>query len=84
MRTTAYRYQPGVVDALEHRAQAGDVEAYSTRTAAQRLVGYLLNLCGASGSAHFPTSKYVVASLLNLTPETLSRILHTLTQAEPL
>ena len=60
----------------------GDVEAYSTRTAAQRLVGYLLNLCGASGSAHFPTSKYVVASLLNLTPEALSRILHTLTQAE--
>ena len=58
----------------------GDVEAYSTRTAAQRLVGYLLNLCGGNDSAQLPTSKHVVASLLNLTPETLSRILHALTQ----
>lgn len=56
-----------------------DVEAYSTRTAAQRLVGYLLNLCGNGSSAVLPTSKHVVASLLNLKPETLSRILHSLT-----
>jgi CRP-like cAMP-binding protein len=58
-----------------------DVEAYTTRTAAQRLVGYLLHLSGSGLIAHLPTSKHVVASLLNLTPETLSRILHSLSEA---
>lgn len=60
----------------------GDVEAYSMRSAAQRLVGFLLNLCdaqpGESTQVSLPTSKHVVASRLNLTPETLSRILHVL------
>ncbi len=59
-----------------------DVEAYSMRSAAQRLVGYLLNLSGAQArDAHrvsLPASKHLVASRLNLTPETLSRILHML------
>lgn len=60
-----------------------DVEAYSMRSAAQRLVGYLLNLCDARAGedapqVSLPTSKHVIASRLNLTPETLSRILHVL------
>ncbi len=59
-----------------------DVEAYSMRSAAQRLVGYLLNLCDGQDAdgqrISLPTSKHLVASRLNLTPETLSRILHTL------
>ena len=59
-----------------------DVEAYSMRSAAQRLVGYLLNLCEGQADTDarvaLPTSKHLVASRLNLTPETLSRILHTL------
>lgn len=59
-----------------------DVEAYSMRSAAQRLVGYLLNLCEDTADGErqiaLPTSKHLVASRLNLTPETLSRILHTL------
>ncbi len=59
-----------------------DVEAYSMRSAAQRLVGYLLNLRGAGdgevAQVSLPTSKHVVASRLNLTPETLSRVLHML------
>lgn len=61
----------------------GDVEAYSMRSAAQRLVGYLLNLCATQArpegaQVSLPTSKHVVASRLNLTPETLSRVLHML------
>lgn len=64
----------------------GDVEALSMRSAAQRLVGYLLNLCeaapGAPPRATLPTAKHLIASRLNLTPETLSRILHTLVQDE--
>lgn len=63
-----------------------DVEAYSMRSAAQRLVGYLLNLCDGqvdgAGQVSLPTSKHLVASRLNLTPETLSRILHTLAEEQ--
>ncbi len=67
-----------------------DVEAYSMRSAAQRLVGYLLNLSESESepgaqrgpTVSLPTSKHVVASRLNLTPETLSRLLHTLAADE--
>ncbi len=62
-----------------------DVETYSLRSSAQRVVGYLLQQCpqNESGAESFdislPTSKQVIASRLNLTPETLSRIFHDLT-----
>ncbi len=61
-----------------------DVEAYSLRSSTQRVIGYLLQHAEsadpASGSLiiELPTSKQVIASRLNLTPETLSRILHEL------
>jgi CRP-like cAMP-binding protein len=61
-----------------------DVETYSLRSSAQRVVGYLLQHCpeAKSGDNSFdillPTSKQVIASRLNLTPETLSRIFHDL------
>ncbi len=61
-----------------------DVETYSLRSSAQRVIGYLLQQCpqdvdceGALDVA-LPTSKQVIASRLNLTPETLSRIFHDL------
>lgn len=62
-----------------------DVESYSLRSSTQRLIGYLLQQCPdpdqttGSTALELPTSKQVVASRLNLTPETLSRILHDLT-----
>jgi len=56
-----------------------DVESYSMRSSTQRVVGYLLQLCPEDSEAAqnitLPTSKLVIASRLNLTPETLSRIL---------
>ena len=61
-----------------------DVETYSLRSSAQRVVGYLLQQCPqdepTSGTfdISLPTSKQVIASRLNLTPETLSRIFHDL------
>lgn len=63
-----------------------DVESYSLRSSAQRVIGYLLQHCPnehCEGSIEItlPTSKQVIASRLNLTPETLSRILHDLTEA---
>ena len=64
-----------------------DVESYSLRSSTQRVIGYLLqhcpndNLCVGSMEITLPTSKQTIASRLNLTPETFSRILHELAQA---
>ncbi|MDY0012875.1 MAG: Crp/Fnr family transcriptional regulator [Rhodocyclaceae bacterium] len=65
-----------------------DVESYSLRSSAQRVVGYLLQEAAAEPcssasqrSVDLPTSKQVIASRLNLTPETLSRIFHELSEA---
>lgn len=61
-----------------------DVEAYSLRSSTQRVIGYLLQHAdsvehaGAGLEIELPTSKQVIASRLNLTPETFSRILHEL------
>lgn len=63
-----------------------DVELYSLRSSAQRVIGYLLQLCATEGACDMPltvdlpTTKQVIASRLNLTPETLSRILHDLSE----
>lgn len=58
----------------------GDVEAYSLRSGVQRVVGYLLKGQGADEGVPFrlETSKAVIASRLNLTPEHFSRILREL------
>lgn len=62
-----------------------DVEDYSLRSSTQRVIGFLLQLAGASAGARaefeLPASKHIIASRLNLTPETLSRILHGLSEA---
>jgi CRP-like cAMP-binding protein len=65
-----------------------DVEAYSLRSSTQRVIGYLLQQghavpCSTTGTreVELPTSKQVIASRLNLTPETLSRIFHELSTA---
>ncbi len=62
-----------------------DVEGYSLHTATQRVIGLLLQLAsiGTSSSVEctLPANKHVIASRLNLTPETLSRVLHSLHEA---
>lgn len=69
-----------------------DVESYSLRSSAQRVIGFLLQHCGyepldatdraGEQTIALPTSKQVIASRLNLTPETLSRIFHDLSEAQ--
>ena len=69
-----------------------DVESYSLRSSAQRVIGFLLQHCDQESrdkidpaneqTIALPTSKQVIASRLNLTPETLSRIFHDLTDAQ--
>lgn len=63
-----------------------DVETYSLRSSMQRVIGYLLQHADQGDGAaacdiELPTSKQVIASRLNLTPETLSRIFHDLSNA---
>ncbi len=61
-----------------------DVESYSLRSSTQRVIGFLLQRTGPGDDEagpveiDLPTSKQVIASRLNLTPETLSRIFHDL------
>jgi CRP-like cAMP-binding protein len=61
-----------------------DLESYSLHSGAQRVIGYLLRYepeSGAEGErvkVALPTSKGIIASRLNLTPEHFSRILHDL------
>ncbi|RPI43837.1 MAG: Crp/Fnr family transcriptional regulator [Betaproteobacteria bacterium] len=64
-----------------------DVEAYSLRSGAQRVIGYLLReesdepTSANKLTVTLSTSKNIIASRLNLTPEHFSRILHELTSA---
>ena len=64
-----------------------DVESYSLRSGAQRVIGYLLredvgnNVAGRAIELTLPTTKNIIASRLNLTPEHFSRVLHELTVA---
>ena len=65
-----------------------DVESYSTQNVAQRVIGYLLqsvstehgesegDIATHATTVSLPVNKNLIASRLNLTPETLSRVLH--------
>lgn len=65
-----------------------DVESYSLRSSTQRVIGFLLQRAdtdqetGGDIEIELPTSKQIIASRLNLTPETLSRIFHDLSTAK--
>lgn len=64
-----------------------DVETYTQHTSSMRVIAYLQRLCqdgddpGDCVAITLPTSKQILASRLNLAPETLSRILHELSEA---
>lgn len=63
-----------------------DVEAYSLQSGRERVIGYLLRDPVEADATQpcrvtLPTSKAILASRLNLTPEHFSRILHDLAEA---
>jgi len=68
-----------------HMLIAG-LESLCVMTSRERVVGFLLTLqdqqLGGNGRIELPSTKAVVASMLNLTPETFSRILHALEKDE--
>lgn len=71
-----------MIASLSQRLHAlmADVESYSLRSGAQRVIGYFLKGDETDGPYQFrlSTSKAVIASRLNLTPEHFSRILREL------
>src|SRR3972149_8660277 len=64
-----------------------DLESYSLHSGTQRVIGYLLraepdsDTAGNVAQLKLPTSKGIIASRLNLTPEHFSRVLHELSAA---
>ena len=64
-----------------------DLESYSLHSGTQRVIGYLLraepepDTGGKVAQLKLPTSKGIIASRLNLTPEHFSRVLHELSGA---
>jgi len=70
--------------AIRLHSMVRDVESYSLRSSTQRVIGYLLQQAydepcePARPVIELPTSKQNIASRLNLTPETLSRIFNEL------
>jgi CRP-like cAMP-binding protein len=58
-----------------------DVEAYSLRSSAERVIGYLLRDEDELAEVELTAGKGVVASRLNMTPEHFSRVLHELAAA---
>lgn len=67
------------------RSLIQDVESYSICSGIQRVIGYLLQQCPEDQESNItialPTSKFIIASRLNLTPETLSRVFHDLSES---
>lgn len=62
-----------------------DLESYTLRTGTERVIGYLLQHAYIESdgrmAVELPARKQVIASLLHLTPETLSRIFHDLSES---
>lgn len=62
-----------------------DVESYTLRSGAERVIGYLLQHAHTHAQGRLevelPATKQLIASLLHIKPETLSRIFRDLTQS---
>jgi CRP-like cAMP-binding protein len=74
------RFAQRLVVALAERSFSilNEFAAASTQRSAQRLAGYLASLPRSNGAVQLPVSKTVVAALLGMQKETLSRLLHQL------
>ncbi len=67
-----------------NRQLVNDIESISLQNSTQRLIGYLLQMSADSpnpGRLLLPASKLTIASMLNITPETLSRVMLRLNSA---
>jgi CRP-like cAMP-binding protein len=61
-----------------NRQLVNDIESISLQNSTQRLIGYLLQISAGSPNperVQLPANKLTIASMLNITPETLSRVM---------
>jgi CRP-like cAMP-binding protein len=61
-----------------NRQLVNDIESISLQNSTQRLIGYLLQISTGSlnpARVQLPANKLTIASMLNITPETLSRVM---------
>lgn len=61
-----------------NRQLVNDIESISLQNSTQRLIGYLLQISTESPNperVQLPANKLTIASMLNITPETLSRVM---------
>ena len=61
-----------------NRQLVNDIESISLQNSTQRLIGYLLQISTGSPNPErvkLPANKLTIASMLNITPETLSRVM---------
>jgi len=67
-----------------NRQLVNDIESLSLQNSTQRLIGYLLQISSESINperVQLPANKLTIASMLNITPETLSRVMLRLNNA---
>lgn len=67
-----------------NRQLVNDIESISLQNSTQRLIGYLLQISADSPNparVQLPANKLTIASMLNITPETLSRVMLRLNNA---
>ncbi len=67
-----------------NRQLVNDLESISLQNSTQRLIGYLLQISAQSPNSErvkLPTNKLTISSMLNITPETFSRVMHRLKEA---
>lgn len=67
-----------------NRQLVNDIESISLQNSTQRLIGYLLQISADSPNparVKLPANKLTIASMLNITPETLSRVMLRLNNA---
>lgn len=67
-----------------NRQLVNDIESISLQNSTQRLIGYLLQISSTSPNSErvkLPTNKLTIASMLNIKPETFSRVMSRLKDA---
>lgn len=80
--TVARRMLAGI--SARNRQLVNDIESISLQNSTQRLIGYLLQISAESlnpARVQLPANKLTIASMLNITPETFSRIILRLNNA---
>ena len=81
-KTVVRRMLAGI--SARNRQLVNDIESISLQNSTQRIIGFLLQISSDSSNSErvkLPTNKLTISSMLNITPETFSRVMHRLKEA---